>query len=280
MPYPDRAAARRPLLVAYACSIALHAAFLFVHKRESPHLTPAPAPLSATLVPRVQPQPATPPRPATEAAPTPNPKPKVAEPVKPRPRILAAEKGRGPPIPAERKWTPAEKEEMDRFLTELGGPARSREPPTLAQRSLAMAREAGREEARRDDSGTAVVERRPDAPPPDPFSLELYMDSLVRRLNKSASFVRNDPRGKGMQKAAVHFRINPDGSLKSFAVLQEGDQAAEIAYVRSIVERSLPFARFPPDIDRAARSLGVTVCIQPASSTGGFGFARMEGNRC
>lgn len=279
MSYPYRDAARNSLLVAYACSIALHAVVLFVHREEPPRLAAAPPPLSATLSPRVQPRPEPQrPTPVPETRPKPTAKPAAKPPA--RPRILAAEKGKGPAIPAERKWTPAEKQEMDRFLEELGGPARPAQPPSLAQRSLAMAREYGRQQARQEDAGTAVLERRPDSPPPDPFSLDLYMDGLIRRLNKSATFVKNDPRSKGIQKAAVQFRLNPDGSLKSFTVLNAGDQAGEIAYIRAIVERAIPFAPFPPDIDRAAKSLGVTICIQPASGFGGFGFARMEGNRC
>lgn len=278
MPYPNRDTARNPLLVAYACSVALHAAILFIHREEPPRLAAAP-PLSATLVPRAQsrPEPQRP-VPVPETRVQPATKPAAKPPA--RPRILAADKGKGPPIPAERKWTAAEKQEMDRFLEELGGPVRPTQPPSLAQRSLAMAREYGRQQARQEDAGTAVLERRPDSPPPDPFSLDLYMDGLIRRLNKSATFVKNDPRAKGVQKAAVQFRLNPDGSLKSFTVLNEGDQAGEIAYIRAIVERAAPFSPFPPDIDRAAKSLGVTICIQPASSFGGFGFARMEGNRC
>jgi hypothetical protein len=278
MPYPDRGTARNPLLVAYACSIALHAAILFIHRQQPPRLAAAP-PLSATLSPRAQvrPEPQRPvPVPETRTQPAAKP---AAKPLA-RPRILAADKGKGPAIPAERKWTAAEKQEMDRFLEELGGPARPAQPPSLAQRSLAMAREYGRQQARQEENGTAVLERRPDSPPPDPFSLDLYMDGLIRRLNKSATFVKNDPRAKGVQKAAVQFRLNPDGSLKSFTVLNAGDQAGEIAYIRAIVERAAPFSPFPPDIDRAAKSLGVTICIQPASGFGGFGFARMEGNRC
>lgn len=279
MPYPNRDAARNPLLVAYVCSIVLHAAVLFVRREEPPRLAAAPPPLSATLSPRIQPRPEPArPTPVPETRPQPTTKPATKPPA--RPRILAADKGKGPAIPADRKWTPAEKQEMDRFLNELGGPARPAQPPSLAQRSLAMAREYGRQQARQEESGTAILERRPDSPPPNPFSLDLYMDGLVRRLNKSASFVKNDPRSKGVQKAAVQFRLNPDGSLKSFTVLNEGDQAGEIAYIRAIVERATPFSPFPPDIDRAAKSLGVTICIQPASSFGGFGFARMEGNRC
>jgi len=147
--------------------------------------------------------------------------------------MMIGEKSRGPAVAAEpKKWTAAEREEMNRFLGELSGPARSTEPPTPTQRSLAMAREYGREQAGQEDTGTALLERHPNTPPPDPLSFDLYMDGLIRRLNRSASFVRNDPRSKGVQKAAVPFRINPDGSLKSFKVLNEGDQAEEIAFAR------------------------------------------------
>jgi hypothetical protein len=63
-------------------------------------------------------------------------------------------------------------------------------------------------------------------------------------------------------------------------VLNVGDQQEEIAFVRSVVERAIPFAHFPPDIDRAARSLGVTICIHPGSSGGGgFGFTRLADGR-
>ena len=169
---------------------------------------------------------------------------------------------------------------MQRFLDELEAQARTAPKPSLAQRSLAQAAELGRLQAQRDEQGLLMLERRPDSPPPDPFSLDLYLDGVVKRLNRSAAFVRNDPRSRGVRSAAVQFRINPNGSLKSFAVLNAGDQQDEIAFIRSVVERSIPFAAFPPDIDRAARSLGVTICIQPGRA-GGFGFTRLpDGRAC
>lgn len=145
-----------------------------------------------------------------------------------------------------------------------------------------MAREVGREVAEREASETLMLEPRPNAAPPDPFSLQMYLDGLIKRLNRSASHVSKDPRSEGVRKAAIQFRINPDGSLKSFTVLNAGDQTAEIEFIRSVVERSLPFAAFPPDIDKAARSLAMTICILPAGLTGGgFGFTRMpEGRGC
>jgi hypothetical protein len=178
------------------------------------------------------------------------------------------------------RWSPSERQEMKRFLDELEEQAKAAPRPSLAQRSLAQAAELGRQQARRDEQGLLMLERRPDTPPPDPFSLDLYLDGIVRRLNRSAAFVRNDPRSRGVKPAAVQFRINPNGSLKSFAVLNAGDQQEEIAFIRSVVERSIPFAAFPPDIDRAARSLGVTICIQPGHG-GGFGFTRLpDGRAC
>jgi len=169
---------------------------------------------------------------------------------------------------------------MNRFLDELAAEARATPQPSLAQRSLAQARDLGRQRAQRDAEGSMLLERRPDTPPPEPFSLDLYVDGIVRRLNRSAAFVRNDPRSRGVKTASVQFRINPNGSLKSFTVLNAGDQQEEIAFIRSVVERSLPFAAFPPDIDRAARSLGVTICIAPGHGSG-FGFSRMaDGRHC
>ena len=168
---------------------------------------------------------------------------------------------------------------MNRFLDELAAEAKAAPKPSLAQRSLAQARDIGRQQARQEEEGTAMLERRPNSPPPEPFSLDLYVDGVVKRLNRSAAFVRNDPRSRGMHTAAVQFRINPNGSLKSFTVLNAGDQQEEIAFIKSVVERAIPFAAFPPDIDRAARSLGVTICIQPGRGGGSFGFTRLADGR-
>lgn len=179
-------------------------------------------------------------------------------------------------------WSVAQKEEMNRFLDELAGEARHQ--PDLAQRSLAMARDLARNDRHRagPDAPGEIVERIPDSPPIDDFSLEMYLDSLVRKLNRSASFVKNDPRSRGMQSAEIQVRINPDGSLRLFRVLRSGDQQEEIDFVKSVVERAIPFAAFPPDIVRSARSLALMICIQPAgSSGGGFGFTRRpDGSRC
>ena len=106
------------------------------------------------------------------------------------------------------------------------------------------------------------------------------IERASRLAKTSAAFVRNDPLSKGVKTASVQIRITPDGSLKSFEVLNEADQAAEIAFIRSVVERSIPFAPFPADIDKSARSLTMTICIRPAGSGGGFGFSRASGRHC
>ncbi|MGV0976383.1 MAG: hypothetical protein ACOYBO_10685, partial [Azonexus sp.] len=78
----------------------------------------------------------------------------------------------------------------------------------------------------------------------------------------------------------LEIRLNPNGSLKSFKVLNAADQQDEIAFVKSVVEQSVPFSPFPPDISKAAKSLAMVICIMPANSSGGgFGFTRNPGGR-
>ncbi len=169
---------------------------------------------------------------------------------------------------------------MSKFLRELD--QQSQAGPSLAQRSLAMAGAIGRQQARQDDADSEMLERLPGSPEIDPFSLEMYLDGLVKKLNRSAAFVKNDPRGRGKLAATVLVKLNPDGSLQSYKVINAGDQQEEIAFIRSVVERALPFAAFPADIKNSAASLAMAICILPAGSDGGgFGFARSaSGRRC
>ncbi|MGV0952655.1 MAG: hypothetical protein ACOYB3_18560, partial [Azonexus sp.] len=221
------------------------------------------------------------PTPAKPVAPAIAPAPVQVKPAKPQPprKLLAMDKAQGRMAsPATPKWSVAEKEEMNSFLRELDGQARK--APDLAQRSLAMARDIGRQQAATEKEGSEVLERLPNSAPVDPFSLEMYLDALVRKLNRSAGFVRNDPRGKGLKVASLEIRLNPNGSLKSFKVLNAADQQDEIAFVKSVVEQSVPFSPFPPDISKAAKSLAMVICIMPANSSGGgFGFTRNPGGR-
>lgn len=178
------------------------------------------------------------------------------------------------------KWTVAEKAEMNDFLNELASEAKAKPTPTLAQRSLAMAREDARQMVRQEKSEMLSVERRPNSPDPDPFSLELYFEGLLKNLNRSSAYVKNDPRSKGVRQAAVQFRINPDGTLKSFVVLNAADQGEEIAFIKAVVDRAAPFSPFPPDLNRSARSMAVRICIMPARG-GGFGFSKSgDGQGC
>jgi len=262
--------ARRSLAWALIVSILVHAVLLLVSPQPPEPETP-PQRLEARLGPlsKPAPRPETPPAVAQPRTPT-------EKSTKSSPRLLTTPAPSRHAVAEERRWTAAEKADMNRFLDELDKAPR----PTLAERSLAMAREQAKEIARQDETGAASLELRPNAAPPDPFSLSMYVEGLLKRLNRSAGFVKNDPRTKGVKTASVQFRINPDGSLKSFEVINEADQAGEIAFIRSVVERAVPFAPFPADIDKSARSLTMTICIRPAGSGGGFGFSRSSGRHC
>jgi len=274
--------ARQPLHWAIAASLIFHAAVLFY-----PHQLPKvaerkPQRIEARLAPRVaEPRPAVAvPAPVPTPVPVPATPPPVAKAPAAAPKLLApAEAQRQAAAPSAPAWSKAEKSDMNQFLRELEQP--SRPSPDIAQRALSMARAVGRQQAWQDEESEVLVERRPDAPPPDPVSLEMYMDGLVRKLNRSAAFVKNDPRSRGVKTAAVLVRIGPGGALQSFKVLYAGDQKDEIDYIRSVVERAVPFAAFPADLQKSVKSLAMMICILPAHLTGGsIGFARTEDGRC
>jgi len=257
---------------AVAVSLIIHGIALFFPQHSPPPRHPTKR-LEATLAPR----------PAMPLATTPA--PPVAELPSSRRQagrqLLAIEKAReSPSDPAIPKWSSAEREEMNQFLSELDNHAGA--GPDLSQRARAMARTFSRQQVRENDEEIQLLERIPNSPPLDPFSIEMYLDGLVKKLNRSAAFVRNDPRSRGMKTAAVLIHLNPNGSLRSFKVLNAADQQDEIAFIRSVVERAVPFPAFPPDIQKSAQSLGMLICILPSSlSGGGFGFTRTgDGNRC
>ncbi|MDO9597592.1 MAG: hypothetical protein Q7J47_07715 [Azoarcus sp.] len=281
MPRPFLSRQRRTSFLALLLSCGLHLALLLLPRHEPVADQGAPSPIQARLlpaptVPKAEPAAVVTP-PAPPAAPTRTPArrstPSAAKPnVRAQPPTTKAPSA----ISDTPTWTAAEKAEMENFLDNL-----ARTPqPTLAQRALAMAREQGQQMAAQDASEDALLEMRPNAPPVHPFSLESYLNGLVRHLNRSATAVQRDTRDPGIQPAAIRFKLNPDGSLRSFEVLNAGDQAAEIAFIRAVIDRAIPFLPFPPDIDRAARSIGITICIRPGSGDGGLGFTRMSGNRC
>lgn len=268
--FPPNAPARRSLAWSMAVSALVHALVLLFPDQQPVVESPPPR-LQARLAPRNEvPSEEIKVQPETKAAPRP------AKTQPKQPKILATQSPSRVAVAPERQWSAAERADMNRFLEELDKAPR----PTLAERSLAMARDQAKEIARQDEAGAASLELRPNAAPPDPFSLSMYVDGLLKRLNRSAAFVKKDPRSRGVKAASVQFRINPDGSLKSFVVLNEADQAGEIAFIRSVVEQAIPFAPFPADIDKSARSLTMTICIRPAGSGAGFGFSRASGKYC
>lgn len=270
---------QRALYIALALSLALHCAVLLIPEKEKPVSRPPATRLEASLAsPTQKPQTASVPPPAAAQS-----KPAPTKPQQAKRPVLAVNKPKGPAAnQSAPKWTVAQKAEMNDFLRELESQAKATPRPDLAQRSLSMAREFARQQGKQDREGSEVLDLLPNAQPVDPFSLEMYLDALVRKLNKSASFVRNDPRTLGVKRASVQVKLNPDGTLKSFNIVNAGDQKDQIAFVKSVVDKAVPFAPFPSDLRRSASALNMTICIQPASgNAGGFGFSRLpEGSGC
>ena len=265
--------------IALAASVLLHVLVLLI-----PAHTPKPSQpvsrLEATLArPDSRPQTAsipTPPERPRSVAPAP---PKSAQ--SPRRQVIAVDKSKSPAAASTPKWTVAQKQEMDSFLRELEKQAKSQPRPDLSQRALATARDYARHTAPREQDGAEILERIPNAPPVEPFSLEMYLDALVKKLNRSAGFVANDPRRQGIRRASVQVTLNPDGSMRQFRIVNAGDQQPQIDYIRAVVERAVPFAAFPSDLKRSASGLTMTICIEPGGGDGGLGFSRMpEGKRC
>ena len=215
------------------------------------------------------------PTPSLAATPVPAPR-KSAGTVKksPPPKKLSAPTG----IWANRTWSNAERAYMNKFLDELGAQAKPASGQELSKKALAMARQMGRS---MDEDG-ADSESKPatgNGKVIEPYSLAMYFDAFIRKLNRSAAFVKNEKRVSGSHKALVEIALNADGSLKSYRVLRSGDQAAEIAYIKSVVERASPFSAFPPDIRRAVDSLSINMCIRPADDGIGGGFSRSYGDQ-
>lgn len=276
MTFPENPLERRALAVAVVVSLAIHGLLLFVNNQ--------PPPKQGSPLPRIEANLARQPAPVKTPAPKPSepPKKQAKKPDKQqaRPRVMAIPKTSRSTAKTTPNWTVAQKAEMNDFLNELAAEAKANPAPTLAQRSLAMARDDARQIAQREKSELLSLERRPNSPEPDPFSLELYFEGLLKNLNRSSAYVKNDPRSKGVRPAAVQFRVNPDGTLKSFVVLNAADQGEEIAFIKAVVERAAPFSPFPPDLNRSAKSMAVRICIMPSRS-GGFGFSKAgDGQGC
>ncbi|MDD5298661.1 MAG: hypothetical protein PHU46_17300 [Rhodocyclaceae bacterium] len=260
-------AVRLPSGLAIALSLILHLLVLSIPMREPrPPARPAKR-LEASLAPR---------NPAPVAdVPQPAARPRVKQSRRP---ILAMERPHpAAPSFSTPKWTEAEKAEMNEFLAETAREARMR--PSLAQGALAMARELGRRQAEQEEGEGETLERLPNSPPVDPFGLEMYLDALVKKLNRSSAFVKDQRKKQGFKNASVRIRLNPDGSLESLKVLNMGDQQDEIEYVKAVVRQAVPFSAFPSDLKRSAGALSMLICIQPGGSGGGMGFSRMPAGK-
>jgi hypothetical protein len=272
--HPSPSLVRRPPALAIALSLILHLLVLLIPLKEPTSPVRPARRLQATLAPR------TPTPPVAIKKPVEPARHPVRHPIqKPRHRILAMQQPHASvPTFTTPKWTEAEKTEMNEFLAETAREAKVR--PTLAQRSLAMARDLGQRQAQTDEGEGETLERIPDSPPVDPFSLELYMDALVKKLNRSSAFVRDQRKKQGQRKASVLVRLNPDGTLESLKVLNAADQQDEIEFIKSVVRQATPFSPFPSDLRRSARTLSMRICIQPAGEGGSVGFSRTSGKGC
>lgn len=261
------------IVIALAISLVLHLSLL-LFKWTKPEVMPEPEarqpptqldvriakPEAFTPPPQSPPvpQPATPKRPVTQARPKP-------APIQ-RPSPITAE--------VAKPWTKTDKEEMRRFLDELA--PKRRTGRDLEQEALAAARTLEKR-VEKDDEADVITQRLRDANV-EPLSIELYYEALFRKLNRSAEMVKNKSKETGSRVAVVRAVLNPDGSLKSFTILQAADQQAEIAYIQSVVERAAPFPAFPPDIRKATDAMILQICIQPQRTGPGGGafFSRLS----
>ena len=176
----------------------------------------------------------------------------------------------------EPKYTQAQRDDINNFLDSLGPDPKRRPNPqaTLSGRSMAAARDIGRELAQRADDGMLSIERVPNSPPVDRFSLDFYLDALLSKLNRNVQFMKR-PEDKDLQTASVQLRINPDGTVKSIEVLNEGDHKTGVEFIEHLLERSAPYSPFPPALVVSAKSLAIIICIKPGQD-GDPGFSRFE----
>lgn len=168
---------------------------------------------------------------------------------------------------------------MENFLNELRPtPTPPKTGEQMARESFAMARQM---------TQAPPVDETPAAAPTgseavEPFSLRMYFDAFIKKLNRSAAFVKNDPASHGLRTALVRITLNPNGTLQSYRVLRSGDQEKQIAYIKQVIDIAAPFAPFPDDIRRAMGGFSVLICIHPArEGEGGGTFLRSaDGSEC
>ena len=268
----------RRLAVALAVSLALHLAVLVLKASLSDNTAQPGAnrPSSRVDVVLSKPRPAAkavlpPPRAAVEPR-----RERLTKPAaEPTTRIAAV------PEPAK-TWSSAERQEMDQFLKELDAEAKPRSGQEMAHRAVDTARRMAAAADPEDDELKEMAQRLNRAKV-EPFSLEMYLDALYRKMNRSAAMVKNEPRSKGAHVAAVRIVLAKDGTVKAFRVLWAADQQAEIDYIKAVVDQAAPFPAFPTDIRNATDAIVLQVCILPGRYADGSGatFTRMaKGQVC
>lgn len=263
---------RKPFQLALLLSLLVHAIALCI-KIAAPGVSDwitqpgkqqtAQSRLDITLAPPKKPMPqAIPPRPAET--------PKALKNAARKPReILAAPNS----LTSPRSWTRTQRDEMENFLNEL-----KPQPKTgtdMAQQAIAMARQMGRQPQATDEES---AEQATSSRAVEPFSLQMYFDAFIRKLNQSAAFIKDDPSSRGIHKALVKITLNPNGTLKSYRILRVGDQQKQIAYIKRVIDLASPFSPFPADIRDAMGAFSVFICIYPArEGEGGGSFLRSSG---
>lgn len=281
----DNGRSHKRFKFALLLSIVLHGLVLLIHTgspgdraQKAARGDGAETRITARLKPETADQPAAITPPASAILPAPKRQPLKHQPNKPRrPKVMS--------VPAEltrqRTWSIAERDEMNQFLDELKTPPPAPpKPPSkgaeLSRQALASAREEGRRLAQQGD--VSGVESSLDNKTVEPFSLQMYFDAFVRKLNQSSAFVKNDPRARGSRKALVQIVLKPDGTLKSYRVIRAADQQVQIAYIKQVIDLASPFSAFPQDIRRAMESFSVLICIYPPREGEGGGFTRSFGS--
>jgi len=264
---------RKPFQLALLLSLLVHAIALCI-KVSAPGVSDwitqsgkqqtAQSQLDITLAPpkKIEPQPSQP-----QQMPDTRRVPKSA--AKKQREILALPKN----LTSPRTWTRAQRDEMDNFLNELKPPPKA--GTDMAQQALAMARQMGRQPQATDEE---TSEQASSSKAVEPFSLQMYFDAFIRKLNQSAAFIKDDPSSRGIHKALVKITLNPNGTLKSYRILRVGDQQKQIAYIKRVIDLASPFSPFPTDIRDAMGEFSVFICIYPArEGEGGGSFLRSSG---
>jgi hypothetical protein len=272
-----------PLTIAYLASVLIHIVVLSLSISPPGGGKPedsAPQRLDVALAKRPIPS-------AQEPVAEPTPKPPVPPNRKPNQQVITAAPTAAPtPMTwPTRTWSRNERSEMEKFLTELATEVKPASKPQqgkeLAAQALATARlPETPPEGTDTPPDIETLSTGPSRKSIDKFSMEMYFDAFVNKLNRSAAFVRKENRKSGYRKALVQLMLNSDGTLKSYEVLRSGDQESEIAYIKSVVDRASPFSAFPRDIAGVTGVLSIFICIVPSGGDGGGSFSRTSAQEC